>query len=281
DLLCSPVLRARLVTGRRVVASPAYLKRLRLPLLMLALLALAGWLLRDVILPQPPLLPAGVLRVGVDPSSPPFAYYEGNALVGLEIDLSTALGDRLGVPVQLVALGFDGLYDALRADQADVIIAATSPDPQRTVDVIFSRPYFDNGLLIVSPASAPLPAMQVVAGRELALAFGSSAHTEANRWLRRVAAFTIRPYELPLYALDAVRLGDADAALVSAVDAYLYLRDYPDWEPHTAYVTHAPYVAAVNSQRGKLAAALDSAIDALQSDGTLAQLTARWLYSPA
>jgi polar amino acid transport system substrate-binding protein len=248
--------------------------------LVIAALALGGLLLRDLILPQPPLLPAGVLRIGVDPSSPPFAYYEGDALVGLEIDLAYALGERLGFPVQLVALGFDGLYDALRADQADVIIAALAPDAQRTADAIYSRPYFDNGLLLVSPAAALLPAMQAVAGRSLALAFGSSAHAEADRWLRRVAPFTIRPYELPVYALDAVRFNDADAALVSAADAYLYLRDHPDWQPHTAYITHAPYVAAVSSQRGRLADAIDSAIAALQDNGTLAQLTARWLYSP-
>jgi polar amino acid transport system substrate-binding protein len=247
---------------------------------MITALVLVGWLLRDLILPQPPLLPMGVLRVGVDPSSPPFAYYDADgALVGLEIDLAQALGEQLGVPVQLVALGFDGLYDALRADQADVLIAAISPDPQRTADVIYSRPYFDNGLLLVSPTDEPLPDMSAVAERNLALAFGSSAHAEADRWLRRIATFAIRPYELPSYTLDAVRLNQADAALVSATDTLLYLRAHPDWQAHTVYVTHAPYVAAISGRNGRLAAAIDDAMGKLQNNGTLANLTARWLYS--
>ena len=37
-------------------------------------------------------------------------------------DIARAIGADLGVRVEFVNFGFDGLYDALRADQVDVVI---------------------------------------------------------------------------------------------------------------------------------------------------------------
>ena len=64
------------------------------------------------------------MRIGVDASYPPFAVATADDLFGLDIDLGSALGERLGIPVRFVNMGFDGLYDSLRADQVDVVISA-------------------------------------------------------------------------------------------------------------------------------------------------------------
>lgn len=235
------------------------------------------WLLRIVTLPQEPLLPTGTLRVGIDPSNPPFAFDTGGAYVGLEVELAQELATHMSAPIQFVGLGFDGLYDALKVEQADIIIAALVPDPLRTGDVHYSPPYFDNGLVLVSPQANALIEMREMSGRALAYAFGSQADAEVQRWLRRIAVFETRPYETPTIALDAVRLSEADAALVQAVDARQYLREYPVWQATLTPVTHAPFVIAVPIDRGRLAAEIGAALRALQVDGTLDALIAEWL----
>ncbi len=224
-----------------------------------------------------PALPSEFVRIGVDPSLPPFAFYENETLVGFEIDLAYTLAADIALDIQWVALGFDGLYDALRADRVDLIIAAVSPDPLRRSDALYSRPYYDAGLVLVS-ANAELVDMSNLAGRKLAYAYGSAAHSEANRWLRRISPFYTHPYEIPSIALDAVRLGAVDAALVSATDMQLYRRNHPAWMPATTSVTHQPFVIAVNPRLGVLAEALDRSLDRLEADGTLAALLRRWLY---
>lgn len=222
-------------------------------------------------------IPAGSLRVGVDPSNPPFAFYEGDALAGFEIELARLLGEQLGLPVQFVALGFDGLYDAIKTDQVDVMLATLTPDAARTADVIYSSAYFDNGLVLIADSGTSFQSFEAIAGRSLAYAYGSAAHAEADRWLRRITSFATQPYELPTYALDAVRLGDADAALVSAIDARLYLRVHAEWETLSSYVTSAPYVVAVRRDRDRLLERILAALAALETDGRIDALGERWL----
>ncbi len=253
--------------------------RTLIPVLTVIALVLLLALIRRVTEPPPSaprdLFPYGELRIGVDASNPPFAAAtaEGD-LWGLEIDLGRALGEQLDLPVRFVNLGFDGLYDALKTDQVDALIAGVQIDLTRLRDVHYSTPYFNAGLVLVSDQG--LTKMADLPGHSLAYEFGSEADTEARTWLRRVQSFATRPYELPEYALDAARLGDADAALVDAVSARLYLRDHPDWHASVEPVTDALYAIATQSRRPEISAAIDHALQALIDDHTLDEIVERW-----
>ncbi len=253
-----------------------------------ALLSVAGLLLvffaythlADLL--RPPASPkaafhTGVLRIGVDPSRPPFAFFTPDGqLAGLEIDLGNALGDVFELPVRFVPLGFDGLYDALRTDQVDVVIAGLQP--VRHVNgnaAVYSRHYYNAGLVLVSERA--YEDMHDLSGKALAYEFGSPSDAIAHRWLRRARPFDLLPYELPEYALDALRLGVADAALVDATSARLYLREHPTLDVHQEHITHAYYTIVSRSDRLDVLAVINAAVQRLDDDDTLEMLIARWL----
>jgi ABC-type amino acid transport substrate-binding protein len=173
-------------------------------------------------------------------------------------------------------MSFDGLYDSLKADQADLVIAMLTIDSMRSADVLYTRHYFNAGLVLVSPPDQVISKMDDLAGHSLAYEFGSNADALARRWLRRIAPFETRPYELPAYALDAVRLGEADAALVDRIAARLYLREH-QWQAHLNTVTNNWYPIAVPSNQPARWEALDKALKALDENGTLDQIIDRWL----
>src|SRR5580765_1789909 len=81
----------------------------------------------SVVRPLPPvkeLFPYGEIRIGVDASYPPFEVATNSDIYGIDIDVGKVLGTRLNVPVRFINMGYDGLYDALKADQADILISA-------------------------------------------------------------------------------------------------------------------------------------------------------------
>jgi ABC-type amino acid transport substrate-binding protein len=227
--------------------------------------------------PNPDLFPNNELRVGIDPSYPPFASFNGSHLTGIDVDLAVALAFELGLTLRYVPLGFDGLYDALQAGQVDVLIAALRADPARGGVALYTQPYFNAGLVLLSPQSEAIDNIRQVGGHRLAVAFGSEAHSEAIRWSRRIAPFTLLRYETSTDALNAVRLGEADAALIDSVAAHLYLRHHPEWDGHMIEVTTVPVVMAVRADRPDQAAALSSALSALASRGALEALLSRHL----
>ena len=235
----------------------------------------------SIVRPLPPakvLFPYGEMRVGVDASYPPFAVAAADgSMSGLDIDLAKALAQELSIPLRFINLGYDGLYDALRTDQVDVLISALLINPVRRDDVIYSQPYFEAGLVLVREADSEIENMRDLPGHRLAIEFGSLGQTEAQRWLRRILPFEVLPYELPEYALDAARLAQADAALVDNIAARLYLREQSEWEPRLTPVTSVPFAIATRIDRGDRAAVLGAALQKLIDDGTLETIIERYL----
>ena len=222
------------------------------------------------------IFPYGEIRIGVDASNPPFAVATSDDLFGLEIDVGRAIGEQIGLPVRFVNMTFDGLYDSLKADQVDMVIATLTIEQQRLGDVLYTRHYFNAGLVLVSPMNNRLGTMESLPGHSLAYEYGSDADVLARRWLRRIAPFKTQPYELPDHALDAVRFGQADAALVDATSARLHLREH-GWQANLSYITDNWYPVAVPIEQVARWQLVDKAVRALADDGTLNEILNNWL----
>ena len=104
-----------------------------LPLLLIGF-AIVCYLAYLLFVPQAPAKPDDtwtriqnehVLRIGIDPSSPPFVMDDGTGkLSGFDVALANEMANAWGVKIQYVYSGFDGLYDALNAKQFDLILSA-------------------------------------------------------------------------------------------------------------------------------------------------------------
>jgi polar amino acid transport system substrate-binding protein len=243
----------------------------------LLLLACAGCRSSDRALDR--ILEAGVLRVGMDASFPPFEYVDGEGnLAGFDVDLARAVADHLGVEAQFVAnLPYDGLYDALTTQRVDVVISALYVDPTRMARFAYSASYFNAGhVLVTGETTTDIEAMEDLAGRTLAVTFGSEGDVAARTWNRRLADLTILPCDTPVQALDQVASGQADAALVDHVSALARTGAGTGLQVVGDPVTDEPYAIAVWGENRRLLRAINDALEHLEEDGTLEALKIRW-----
>lgn len=220
---------------------------------------------------------AGVLRVGLDPTYPPFEVDDGSGVYGLDVDLAEAIATDLGLEVQFVYFGYDGLYDALATEQVDVLISALVIIPERTRDFSYSEPYFDAGEILIVPANNKMvETMADLGGRTLAVELGSLGHVEATEWAKRVADLEIRPFPTADEALTAVQQGAADAALTDAISGRLFLRENDGLKRLPESVTVEPFALVVRSPDEQLLTVLNQSLETLQSSGQMEQIETEW-----
>ena len=103
-----------------------------------------------------PELEDGVLTVGSDIAYAPFEFFEEGTTTpdGLDIDLAEALAAELGVEVEFLNTGFDGIIPSLEVEDFDVLISAMTITDERS-EVIDFVPYITVGTGIVVPAGNP------------------------------------------------------------------------------------------------------------------------------
>lgn len=222
----------------------------------------------------------GVLRVGLDPSFPPFESLDATGQVmGYDVDLAQALAARWGVRLQIEPIGFDGLLDAIWAGRVDMVISALPLEPRLTRDLAYSQPYFDGGLFLVTRGDdTAIRQANDLADRRLAVEWGSDADAQGRQLRTRLPGLQLVSLQTPAEALAAVQSGAADAALVDGVTARQFVAHDPDAALRIVEtpVVSAPYVIAMPARARALQRAVDEALQAMRADNSLARLEARW-----
>jgi ABC-type amino acid transport substrate-binding protein len=219
----------------------------------------------------------GTLRVGLDPTFPPFEFNDGTSLEGLDIDLARAIAAEKDLTTEFLFFGYDGLYDALATEQVDLLISALTPDPTRTRDFVYSDGYVDSGLVLVSLVTRPYGEVAALQGRRVAVELGAAGHVEATTWQRQVQDLVILTFASSDEALQALADGEADVAVVDNITYLLFDRSATDDVFSAVLITSEPYAIVVRREDEQLLAEMDDALARLRDSGRLDDILDRWL----
>ncbi len=239
------------------------------------------------------LLPADIAEAGVitfasDASYAPFEYFDtdNKTMLGLDIELTDALAQTLGVEAEHVNAGFDTILPGLSAGKYDVGASAFSVTDERR-DVVDFVPYVQmgSGLAVATgnPLGLTLDDVTTLCGHTVTAQKGSIQGIETLPRLSKECEsagqepITIQLYPSQNQANLALASGRADAVMAdSGPLAYegqqsggeFELADGADYEP-------APLGLALPND-SELGEALSAAMATLVEDGTLAELLEKW-----
>ena len=87
----------------------------------------------------------GTLTMVIEGALPPFGYFRGNEIVGIEVDLAAQFCEAYGYGLDIKVMTFDGLLTAVQTGKADFSASAISVTKERAESVNFSVPYFSGG----------------------------------------------------------------------------------------------------------------------------------------
>ncbi len=83
---------------------------------------------------------------------PPYEYYENEKVTGIDIDIITAIGDRLGMKVEIADMEFDAIINSVSSGKADVGIAGLTVTKDRLKSINFSNSYAKSKQVIIVKA---------------------------------------------------------------------------------------------------------------------------------
>ena len=90
------------------------------------------------------LVSEGKLTMGTNAQFPPFEYYEGSEIVGVDAAIMEAIAEKLGLELEIKDMEFESLSAALSGGNIDVIAAGFTISPP-------SRPFWSARTAITRP----------------------------------------------------------------------------------------------------------------------------------
>lgn len=220
----------------------------------------------------------GELRWGNDSQGgAPYVFQDPmdpNHLTGFEVELASALAEKLGVKPRPVQGSWEGLLDLLARGDFDVVLNGIeiAEEKKRVVDL--SRPYYVAAeRLTVRKGDAAAPrTLEALRGRKIGTLPGSLAARLSERAGAEVKTYDGGQNDI----FDDLRIGRTDAVLLDDPITLYYGAIDPALEVVPEPLGEVSYGIAVPKGDAETREAVDHAIDELAKDGTLATLYARW-----
>jgi len=97
-----------------------------------------------------------VLRIGTNAEYPPFESKEGDAYIGVDMDLARKIAEKLEMEYQIIDMDFDTLIPSLSSNKIDMAISAISITDERQRQVDFSEPYYVANQVIIKKQDNPV-----------------------------------------------------------------------------------------------------------------------------
>jgi len=226
---------------------------------------------------------AGVLRVGTSADYAPFEYYNDQfKLDGFDIALIEAIGEKLGVKVDLNDFAFDGLPATVAIGQVDVAIAALSVTPGRQAIADFSNVYYAGGDAVLSrPEADPEKVKDPAALATVRLGVQTLSVYETYAQEELIDSGMMPKQNLYVYTDVTRAVSDLIAGRIDAV--------WLDLKPAKSFVAAGgvkilvqdlnKQLFAIGMKQGSttLRDKINEALAQLEADGTLAKLQQQYL----
>jgi polar amino acid transport system substrate-binding protein len=236
------------------------------------------------------------IRVGSDVSYAPVEFYDAFApdvldrpvgepepqVRGIDPDLATELGRKLGVRFTFVNTAFDQLIPALQDNDFDVIISSMTATDERAKEISFLE-YFQAGTSILVPKGNPerIGSMADLCGNTVTLQAGTIHEELVAAEQPRCAGRRIkaRPLDSGTQVVLEVKFGRADAALadfpVAAYNAKVSGQG-ADFQVAGSQIDPGPYGIGFRKDDAELRQVLQEALRAIVADGSYDRVLTKW-----
>ena len=224
----------------------------------------------------------GKLVCGTSADYAPFEYVEKDgSFAGFDMDFIREVASRLGVEVEIVDMGFDGLVTAVQEGKIDCAIAAMAATPERSAKVDFTVTYHKpaHSFLVKKDSTIKLDKPEDAAQYKLAVQTGTTLDDWATKNLVDKGLMPenqLSRYERADQAALDLQAGRVDLFLLDRDTAVDLMTKMPLEIALSTELYTTGDAIALRKGSTELKAALDKVIGELDQEGYIKELTHKY-----
>ncbi|WP_027482190.1 ABC transporter substrate-binding protein [Deinococcus pimensis] len=215
---------------------------------------------------------SGTVTIATEGAFKPFNYFEGKKLTGFEVELAEAIAKQMGLKVKWVTQPFDSLLIGLSQNRYDFVIASHGITPEREKAVSFTSPHYCTGGLIVARPGGPKTGA-ALAGKTVAVQVGTT-YLENVQKVKGVG--DVKTYPKDPDAQQALLAGRVDAWVSDKFLALDAIKATAGKLQQGDLLFQEKIGMAVAKNNPTLVTGLNSALAAVQKDGTYAKISQKY-----
>ena len=216
---------------------------------------------------------SSVITLATNAEFPPYEYYEGQEIVGIDVDFINAIGEKIGKEIVIEDMAFDSIIPAIQSGKADIGMAGMTVTEDRLANVDFTETYVHTSqAIIVNTDSDAIKSSADLEGKTIGVQLGTTGDTYAGDVTDKVERYN-KGFEAAMALsqgkIDAVVIDESVAKALAEGTENLAVLDEP--------FTEEDYAIAVKKGNQELVDELNKAINELKEDGTLQSILDKYI----
>ncbi len=216
----------------------------------------------------------GVLTMGTNAYFPPYEYYEGEEIVGIDADIAAAVAEKLGLTLKIEDMEFDSIIIAVQTGKVDMGLAGMTVTEERKENVNFSDTYATGVQVVIVKEDSDIASVDDLADKMIGVQLGTTGDIYCTG---DFGEDHVDKYNKGNDAVMALVSGKVDAVVIDNEPAKSYVAANEGLKIlETEYVTEE-YAAAINKDNTALLDAINGALAELKADGTLDAIVGKYI----
>ncbi len=208
----------------------------------------------------------GILTMGTNAAFPPYEYYEGDTVVGIDAEIAQAIAEKLGLTLEIVDMDFNSIITAVQSGKVDVGIAGMTVDPERLENVDFTDSYATGVQVVIVTEDSDIASVDDLEGKLIGAQEGTTGWSYCSE---DYGDDMVIPYTNGATAVQALLDGKVDCVVIDQQPALSFVEANEGLKILETEYAVEDYAIAVSKDNTALRDAINTALNELIEDGTV------------
>ena len=208
----------------------------------------------------------GVLTMGTNAAFPPYEFYEGEEIVGIDAEIAGLLAEKLGLKLEIMDMDFSAIVTSVQTGGVDIGLAGMTVTEERLENVNFTNSYATGVQVIIVKEDSEIASADDLEGKLIGVQEGTTGYTFCSE---DFGEENVLAYTNGATAVQNLINGSVDCVVIDQQPAISFVEANEGLKIlETEYVIE-DYAAAVAKENTALLEALNTALDELIEDGSI------------
>ena len=224
---------------------------------------------------------SGKLTMATEATFPPYEYYDGDAIVGIDVEVAQAIAAKLGMELEVTDIAFDSIIPGVQTGKYDMGMAGMTVTDERKEQVNFSDSYATGVQVVIVKDDSAITSVDDLFADGANTVVGTQAGTTgflyATSDIEDAGLGTVKSFGKTTDAVEALKNGQVDCVILDnepakalvAANEGLHILD-------TEYAVE-DYAIAIAKENTDLLDKINTALAELKDDGTLQSIVDKYI----
>lgn len=242
----------------------------------IALLLVLCMMVPFAVMAESKMVAEGKLVMGTNAQFPPYEFYEGDEIVGIDAEVAAAIAAKLGLELEIRDMEFDSLIPTVTLNKIDIVMAGMTVTEDRLENVNFSTSYATGVQVIIVKEGSPITSVDdlFVEGKNWHVGVQTATTGDLyctwdleDEGLAIVERFLSGPV-----AVAALLAGRVDCVVIDNEPAKAFVEANPGLIILDTEYIQEQYAIAIAKNNAELLDQVNAALEELIADGTVQEI---------